>query len=76
MDDNNEDVVKPVKTWRCTRGPARFEGERRTTMKHIVVKLLALITLACSLATTARAESFAKRVDIGGGRMMYIECQG
>jgi pimeloyl-ACP methyl ester carboxylesterase len=45
-------------------------------MKHIVVKLLALIALACSLATTARAESFAKRVDIGGGRMMYIECQG
>ena len=34
------------------------------------------MALACSLATTARAESFAKRVDIGGGRMMYIECQG
>ena len=31
-------------------------------MKHIVVKSLALIALACSLATTARAESFA----IGG----------
>jgi pimeloyl-ACP methyl ester carboxylesterase len=45
-------------------------------MKHIVVKSLALITLACSLATTARAQSFAKRVDIGGGRMMYIECHG
>jgi hypothetical protein len=45
-------------------------------MKHIAVKSLALIALACSLATTARAESFAKRVDIGGGRMMYIECQG
>jgi hypothetical protein len=45
-------------------------------MKHIVVKLLALIALACSLATTARAESFAKRVDIGGGRIMYIECHG
>jgi pimeloyl-ACP methyl ester carboxylesterase len=45
-------------------------------MKHIVVKSLALFALACSLATTARAESFAKRVDIGGGRMMYIECQG
>ncbi|MGA7597784.1 MAG: hypothetical protein WCB23_08045, partial [Pseudolabrys sp.] len=45
-------------------------------MKHIVVKLLALIALACSLATTARAESFAKRVDIGRGRMMYIECHG
>ncbi len=45
-------------------------------MKHIVVKLLALIALACSLVTTARAESFAKRVDIGGGRMMYIECHG
>jgi pimeloyl-ACP methyl ester carboxylesterase len=45
-------------------------------MKHIVMKLLALIALACSLATTSRAESFAKRVDIGGGRMMYIECHG
>src|SRR5215831_12443533 len=45
-------------------------------MKHIVVKSMALIALACALATTARAQSFAKRVDIGGGRMMYIECQG
>src|SRR6201987_3155190 len=45
-------------------------------MKHIVVKSLALIGLACSLATTAHAQSFAKRVDIGGGRMMYIECDG
>jgi hypothetical protein len=45
-------------------------------MKRIVVKLLALIALPCSLATTARAQSFAKRVDIGGGRMMYIECHG
>src|SRR5262249_54114865 len=43
-------------------------------MNHIVV--LALIALACSLATTARADSFAKRVDIGGGRVMYIECHG
>ena len=45
-------------------------------MKHIVVKSLALIALACSLATTACAQSFAKRVDIGGGRMMHVECQG
>jgi hypothetical protein len=45
-------------------------------MKHIVAKLLGLIALACSLEATARAESFAKRVDIGGGRMMYIECHG
>jgi len=45
-------------------------------MKYIVVKSLALIGLACSLATTARAQAFAKRVDIGGGRMMYIECHG
>ena len=44
-------------------------------MNHIVVKLLALIALACSLATTARAESSAKQ-DIGAGRMMYIECHG
>jgi hypothetical protein len=45
-------------------------------MKHFVVKLLALIALACSLATMARGESFAKRMDIGGGRMMFIECNG
>ncbi|MBV8186451.1 MAG: alpha/beta hydrolase [Alphaproteobacteria bacterium] len=45
-------------------------------MKHIVLKFLALVALACSPATGARAQSFAKRVDIGGGRMMYIECQG
>ena len=44
--------------------------------KHIVVKLLSLIVFACSLATTVHAESFAKRVDIGKGRMMYIECHG
>jgi hypothetical protein len=51
---------------------------RRKANNHenIVVKLLALVALACSLATMARAESFAKRVDIGGGRMMYIECHG
>src|SRR6516164_1638948 len=49
---------------------------KATTMKHIVVKLVALIAVACSPATAARAESFAKRVDIGGGRMMYIECHG
>ena len=45
-------------------------------MKHTAVKLLALVALACALATAAHAQSFAKRVDIGGGRMMYIECHG
>ena len=45
-------------------------------MKHVVLKSLALIAFACSPATTASADSFAKRVDIGGGRMMYIECHG
>ena len=45
-------------------------------MKPIAVKSLALVALACLLATAVRAQSFAKRVDIGGGRMMYIECQG
>jgi len=48
----------------------------RILMKHVVLKSLALIAFACSLATTVSAESFAKRVDIGGGRMMYIECHG
>ena len=32
-------------------------------MKHIVVKLLALTALACSPATTARAETFATASD-------------
>jgi len=45
-------------------------------MKHIVMKSPVLIALACSLATMASAQSFAKRVDIGGRRMMYIECHG
>jgi pimeloyl-ACP methyl ester carboxylesterase len=49
---------------------------KANAVKHTVVKLLALIALACALATTAHAQSFAKRVDIGGGRMMYIECHG
>jgi pimeloyl-ACP methyl ester carboxylesterase len=31
---------------------------------------------ALAQSTSARAQSFAKRVDIGGGRMMYIECHG
>jgi len=52
------------------------EGERRTTMKYVMVKVLALIALACSLDATVHAESFAKRVDIGRGRTMYIECHG
>ena len=52
------------------------EGERRTTMKYVMVKVLALIALACSLDATVHAQSFAKRVDIGRGRTMYIECHG
>jgi pimeloyl-ACP methyl ester carboxylesterase len=61
---------------RSAIGLAGQHGTAYMHSKHIVVKLLALIALACSLATTARAESFAKRVDIGKGRMMYIECHG
>src|SRR5215471_12842278 len=53
--------------WICRTSSRWMGGERRTPMKHIIVKLL---------ATTARAESFAKQVDIGRGRMMYIECHG
>jgi pimeloyl-ACP methyl ester carboxylesterase len=45
-------------------------------MKHVIAKLLALVALACSLEATVHAEPFAKRVDIGRGRMMYIECHG
>ena len=48
----------------------------RAAWPGTVIFVLALIALACSLTTTARAESFAKRIEIGGGRMMYIECQG
>ena len=43
----------------------RIAAHGRTTVKHIVVKLLALIAFLCPMTTTARAESFVERVDIG-----------
>ena len=39
------------------------------------VLVVALAVFSCVVAACA-SESFAKRVDIGGGRMMYIECHG
>ena len=39
------------------------------------VLLVALAVFSCVVAACA-SKSFAKRVDIGGGRMMYIECHG
>jgi len=43
----------------------------------VAVAAFSGVVAACAAAsTTSREESFAKRVDIGGGRMMYIECHG
>src|SRR5215472_17821842 len=54
---------------------------RRGPMAGLIVAVAAFscVLAACAWAsdsTTSRAESFAKRVDIGEGRMMYIECHG
>src|SRR5690349_22707527 len=45
----------------------------------VAVAAFSCVVAACAWAsdsTATRAESFAKRVDSGGGRMMYIECHG
>jgi hypothetical protein len=43
----------------------------------VAVAVFSCVVAACaSDSTTSRAESFAKRVDIGAGRVMYIECRG
>jgi hypothetical protein len=39
------------------------------------VLAVALAVFSCVVVAWA-SDSFAKRVDIGGGRMMYIECHG
>jgi hypothetical protein len=39
------------------------------------VLVVALAVFTCMVAVCA-SDSFAKRVDIGGGRVMYIECHG
>ncbi|MEZ5121053.1 MAG: alpha/beta hydrolase [Solirubrobacterales bacterium] len=63
----------------------RHHGLRR---RHRVVSMLIVSVVALSCATTATAApkdrskqgqsaaTFAKRVDIGGGRSMYVECRG
>jgi pimeloyl-ACP methyl ester carboxylesterase len=45
----------------------------------VAVGAFSCVVAACAWAfdsTTSRVGPFAKRVDIGGGRMMYIECHG
>src|SRR5215472_7641365 len=60
--------------------PALVRGDRRlVAVFAVAVAAFSCVLAACAWAsdsTTSRAESFAKRVDIGEGRMMYIECHG
>ena len=54
-------------------------GRRLVTVLVVAVAAFSCVLPACAWAadsTRSHAESFAKRVDIGGGRMMYIECNG
>ena len=52
-------------------------GRQLVAVLVVAVAAFSCVVAACAWAsdsTTSHAESFAKRVDIGGGRMMYIEC--
>jgi pimeloyl-ACP methyl ester carboxylesterase len=54
-------------------------GRHLVAMLVVAVVAFWCVVAACAWAsdsTASHAESFAKRVDIGGGRMMYIECDG
>src|SRR5262249_37192911 len=65
-------IARPTTSPTVRSAPAR--GGRQ-----LVAVLVVAAAAACAWAsdsTMSRAESFAKRVDIGGGRMMYIECHG
>jgi len=58
--------------------PAR-DGRQLVAARVVALAAFSCVVAACAWAsdsTTSRAASFAKRVDIGGGRMMYIECRG
>jgi pimeloyl-ACP methyl ester carboxylesterase len=61
-------------------GSASVSGGRQLMAVLVVaVAAFSCVVAACAWAsdsTTSHAQSFAKRVDIGGGRMMYIECHG
>jgi hypothetical protein len=45
-------------------------GRQLATVLAVALAVFSCVVAACG------SESFAKRVDIGGGRMMYIECHG
>ena len=54
-------------------------GRQLMAVLVVAVAAFSCVVAACAWAsdsTTSHAQSFAKRVDIGGGRMMYIECHG
>jgi hypothetical protein len=60
-------------------GSARLGGCRRLAVVFAVTAVaFSSAAAACSSSdsTSSRAQDFAKRVDIGGGRKMYIECHG
>jgi hypothetical protein len=48
-------------------------GRQLVAVLFVAVAVFSCVVAACA---SERPESFAKRVDIGGGRMMYIECHG
>src|ERR1043166_1504924 len=63
-------------TIRPTTSPNARGGRQ---LVAVAVTAFSCVVAACAWAsdsTASRAEPFAKRVDIGGGRMMYIECHG
>lgn len=59
-------------------------GSRRLVSVAVAVVALSCVVTACTAApaagtaavTSSSSATFAKRVTIGGGRSMYIECQG
>jgi pimeloyl-ACP methyl ester carboxylesterase len=69
-------------TTRPTTSPTGSLVPVRGGRQLVAVLVVAVAAFSCVAAawafdsTTSRAEPFAKRVDIGGGRMMYIECHG
>jgi hypothetical protein len=58
-------------TTSSNEGSASVRGGRRI----VAVLVVALPVFSCVVAACA-SESFTKRVDIDGGRKMYIECHG
>jgi pimeloyl-ACP methyl ester carboxylesterase len=71
-------TTRPTTSPTVCSAPVR-DGRQLVAVLVVAGAAFSCVVAACAWAsdsTTLRAESFAKRVDIGGGRMMYIECHG